>query len=187
MNPHFEVQDVGDKVVDSALVISEVQIVQTKHFHPASKGTATSDVSIVTQLGRIVNIKIANKESTVITVVVKDNRPLGKMKQAIILPEDEVTFPMVCFGLELVDWDPSIEPSSEVSVSYKLESMWVKGMPPNPCPCCDPPLPPPIDSCCRDLNPTGGSKLDEWLTHACTLEDKALSPGYSHKKTVTSF
>ncbi|WP_336367391.1 hypothetical protein [Marinobacter sp. C2H3] len=132
----YEVQDVGDTIVDSALAIDAVQVIRTDQFVPvAGQGGALTGASTISgSFGQAVKLTFTNQNILGTTISVKDASPFGQTKESIILPQQSVTFTFVAFGEEPMGWDFEVSTNSDAFVvSYGVESTWTEGMPQNPC------------------------------------------------------
>lgn len=132
----YEVQDVGDTIVDSALAVDAVQVVRTEQFVPVEGqgGALTGDATISGSFGQVVKLTFTNVNLLGTTISVTDTDPLGETKQSIILPLQSVTFTFQQFGPEPNGWEFDVSTNSDAFVvSYAIESTWTEGVPPNPC------------------------------------------------------
>ncbi|AMQ88457.1 MULTISPECIES: hypothetical protein [Marinobacter] len=132
----YEVQDVGDTIVDSALAVDAVQVLRTEQFVPVEGqgGALTGDATISGSFGQAVKLTFTNQNLLGTTISVKDTDPLGQTKESIILPQQSVTFTFVNGGDEPMGWNFEVSTNSDAFiVSYGIESTWTDGMPPNPC------------------------------------------------------
>lgn len=132
----YEVQDVGDTIVDSALAVDAVQILRTEQFVPVEGqgGALTGDATISGSFGQAVKLTFTNQNILGTTIAVKDTSPFGQTKESIILPQQSVTFTFSSFGEEPMGWNFDVSTNSDAFVvSYGVESTWTDGMPPNPC------------------------------------------------------
>lgn len=108
-NLHYEVRDVGDLIIDSALAIDAVKVMRTQDYVSAGGGSFT-------------------------TLSVKDTTPFGETKGVILLPKQSVTFTFTRFGQEPMGWAFEVSTVSDAFVvTYSLKSTWISGMPANPC------------------------------------------------------
>lgn len=132
----YEVQDVGDTIVDSALAVNAVQVIRTDQFLPvAGQGGALTGASTISgSFGQAVKLTFTNQNILGTTISVKDASPFGQTKESIILPQQSVTFTFVALGEEPMGWDFDVSTNSDAFVvSYGVESTWTEGMPQNPC------------------------------------------------------
>lgn len=132
----YEVQDVGDTIVDSALAVDAVQILRTEQFVPVAGqgGALTGDATVSGSFGQAVKLTFTNQNILGTTISVKDTSPFGQTKESIILPQQSVTFTFSSFGEEPMGWNFDVSTNSDAFVvSYGVESTWTDGMPPNPC------------------------------------------------------
>lgn len=132
----YEVQDVGDTIVDSALAVDAVKILRTEQFVPVpgEGGALTGSATISGSYGQAVKLTFKNQNILGTTISVKDTGPFGETKESIILPQQSVTFTFSSFGEEPMGWNFEVSTKSDAFVvSYGVESTWTEGMPPNPC------------------------------------------------------
>lgn len=132
----YEVQDVGDTIVDSALAVDSVQVIRTEQFVPVEGqgGALTGNATISGSFGQAVKLTFTNQNILGTTISVKDTAPFGQTKESIILPQQSVTFTFTTFGEEPMGWNFDVSTKSDAFVvSYGVESTWTDGMPPNPC------------------------------------------------------
>lgn len=132
----YEVQDVGDTIVDSALAVDAVQILRTEQFVSVEGqgGALTGDATISGSFGQAVKLTFTNQNILGTTISVKDTLPFGQTKESIILPQQSVTFTFLSFGEEPMGWSFDVSTNSDAFVvSYGVESTWTDGMPPNSC------------------------------------------------------
>lgn len=131
---HYEVRDVGDLVVDSALAVDAVKVVRTQQYVPAGGGSLTGNETISGTFGQAVKLTFKNVNALGATLYVKDKSPFGTEKSLILLPQQSVTFTFTRFGEEPMGWSFDVSTVSDAFVvSYGIESTWVAGMPANPC------------------------------------------------------
>lgn len=131
---HYEVRDVGDQVVDSALAIDAVKVIRTEQYVPAGGGTFSGNGTISGTYGQGVKLTFKNLNVLGTTLSVKDNSPFGETKELILAPQQSVTFTFSRFGEEPMGWSFDVSSQSDAFVvGYSIESTWVSGMPPNPC------------------------------------------------------
>jgi hypothetical protein len=132
----YEVQDVGDTIIDSALAVDAVQVLRTEQFVSVEGqgGGLTGDATISGSFGQAVKLTFTNQNIVGTTISVKDTSPFGQTKESIILPQQSVTFTFSSFGEEPMGWDFDVSTNSDAFiVSYGVESTWTDGMPANPC------------------------------------------------------
>jgi len=131
---HYEVRDVGDLVVDSALAVDAVKVVRTQQFVPAGGGSLSGNGTISGNFGQAVKLTFKNVNVLGTTLYVKDNSPFGETKSLILLPQQSVTFTFARFGEEPMGWSFDVSTVSDAFVTtYGIESTWAEGMPVNPC------------------------------------------------------
>lgn len=131
---YYEVRDVGDSSIASALAIDGVKVIRT-HQYVSGEGGAFSRPGIISGLyGQAVKITFKNVNVVGTTISVKDNSPFGETKQLILAPQQEATFLFTRGGSEPMNWSFNVSTLSDAFlVDYKVESTWVDGMPNNPC------------------------------------------------------
>lgn len=133
-NLHYEVRDVGDLIIDSALAIDAVKVVRTQDYVPAGGGSLTGNGAIAGSWGQAVRLTFTNQNVLGTTINVKDTTPFGDTKGVILLPQQSVTFTFTRFGQEPMGWAFEVSTVSDAFVvTYSVESTWVQGMPANPC------------------------------------------------------
>lgn len=131
---HYEVRDVGDLLVDSALAIDAVRVVRTQQYVPAGGGSLTGNSSVSGSFGQSVRLTFRNTNVLGTTITVRDTSAFGESHGAIILPLQSVTFTFSRFGTEPMNWNFDVSTVSDAFlVTYSIESTWVNGMPVNPC------------------------------------------------------
>ena len=134
---HFEVRDVGDLIVDSALAIADVSVVRTESYVYAGGGVLTAanlPRSIEANLGQAVRFSFTNNNVLGGHIRVADDGAFGSTKESIVLPFQTVSFTFTVFGEEPMHRSFTLETISDALVlNYTIESTWIEGMPPNPC------------------------------------------------------
>ncbi|MGR5408812.1 hypothetical protein ACP3V3_05425 [Vibrio sp. PNB22_3_1] len=131
---YYEVRDVGDTIVDSALAVDSVKVIRTQQYLPAGGGSFTGNRTIAGTYGQGVKLTFKNLNVLGTTLSVKDSSPFGQTKELILLPQQSVTFTFTRFGEEPMGWSFDVSTKSDAFVvSYSMESTWVTGMPVNPC------------------------------------------------------
>lgn len=133
-NLHYEVRDVGDLLVDSALAIDAMRVFRTQQYVPAGGGSLNSNGTISGAFGQGVKLTFKNINVLGTTLRVKDNSPFGESYGIILLPQQSVTFTFSRFGEEPMGWSFDVSTVSDAFiVTYEIESTWTQGMPVNPC------------------------------------------------------
>lgn len=131
---NYEVRDVGDALVSSALAIDAVEVVRTEQYLPAGGGSLAGNGSITGVFGQGVKLTFKNINVLGTTLRVRDTSPFGESKGVILLPQQSVTFTFSMWGKEPIGWNFEVSTVSDAFiVTYSIESTWVQGMPPNPC------------------------------------------------------
>lgn len=134
VNLNYEVRDVGDLYVDSALAVDGMKVVRTQQYLPAGGGTLNSNDTISGTYGQVVKLTFKNLNVLGTTIQVSDKTPFGETQGRILLPLESVTFTFSRFGEEPMGWSFDISTNSDAFiVGYSIESTWVEGMPNNPC------------------------------------------------------
>lgn len=133
-NLHYEVRDVGDLIIDSALAIDAVKVVRTQDYVSAGGGSLTGSGTIAGAWGQAVRLTFKNVNVLGALLTVRDTTPFGDTRSLILLPQQSVTFTFTRFGQEPMSWSFDVSTLSDAFVvTYSVESTWVNGMPPNPC------------------------------------------------------
>jgi hypothetical protein len=129
---HYEVRDVGDKRVNSALAIDAVKVVRTQQFVPAGGSSLTGNGTISGTYGQAVRLTFKNLNVLGTTLKVTDKH-FDENRSLIPLPQQSVTFEFTQWGEEPMNWEFDVATDSDAFiVNYSIESTWVKGMPTNP-------------------------------------------------------
>lgn len=126
--------DVGDKIIDSGVVVSDFKIVDmvSRNYH--SSGSWNSDSTITGSFGQVVWITVENVNVLGTGIEIEANRGGVRYKQSHLLPYVPITFNFSDFGEEPMGWTFNITPKADAFiVNYTIESTWVPGMPNNPC------------------------------------------------------
>lgn len=130
----YEVNDVGDLVVDSALAIDQVKVVRTEQFVHAGSGFFTSPGAIQGSFGQAVRLTFTNTNVLGATLKVTNNGFGGGTRGSIVLPGQSVTYEYYSGGVEPTYWSFDVDTTSDAFfMDYSIESTWVEGMPVNPC------------------------------------------------------
>lgn len=131
----YEVKNVGDRKVDSALAISPVKVIRTDDFVQALSGYILQGGTISGDWGASIRLSFTNK-NVLGTILQVENKAGGyDAKQgAIVLPGQTVTYTFTSWGSEPYSWEIDVSTLSDAMlVEYEIESTWVDGMPVNPC------------------------------------------------------
>jgi hypothetical protein len=126
------VSDVGDLVVDSGVVVSNFRVIDRDNRNFYAAGAWNADTSFTEALGQAVWITVKNLNVLGTTIVVDSNH--GQEQRLILLPQQSHTFYFAVFSSEPVGWEFDVSTLSDAFiVTYRIESTWIPGMPPNPC------------------------------------------------------
>ena len=131
-----EVRDIGDSVVDSALALSDMRIVNKDNRNYAASGFLNGNASESYSLGMVVWITVENINvlGTTVTIYPRVGTNNLTPQGAIVLPMMKHTFRFDYWGNEPMGWTFDFRTESDVLLAnYRVESTWVEGMPPNPC------------------------------------------------------
>lgn len=129
----YEVKNVGDRKVDSALAIGPVRVVRTDEFVHAGAGYINGGAKIQGQFGQVVKLTFTNK-NVLGTILQVENKVQGLKQGAIVLPGQTATFAFQSGGVEPVYWSFDVSTLSDAMlVDYTVDSTWTNGMPLNPC------------------------------------------------------
>jgi hypothetical protein len=129
-----KVFDIGDMVVDSGVLLTDMRIIGNDGRYYHSSSGLTGDTSLDIQAGMVVWITIRN--NNVLGAGIEIIRDMGDGKTQsqglILLPLASHTFCFSAFGAEPMSWHFDIVAKSEAfNVDYMIESTWVYGMPSN--------------------------------------------------------
>lgn len=120
---HYEVRDVGDKIVDSALAVDAVNVIRTEQYLHAGSGYFTSPGVIQGSFGQAVRITFTNNNVIGASITVKSNGFGGTTKGSLVLPMQSVTFTFINGGVEPTYWSFDVGTSSDaLNVEYSIES-----------------------------------------------------------------
>jgi len=129
----IKVSDVGDKIVDSGVVVSDFKIVDKNARNYHSSGSWTSDTTISGQFGQVVWITVKNVNVLGTGISISNDK--GQSKESHLLPYIPVTFQFSTFDAEPINWQFDVSAKADAFVvTYTIESTWIPGMPSNPCP-----------------------------------------------------
>lgn len=131
----YEVKNVGDRKVDSALAVSPVKVVRTDDFVSASSGYISQGGTISGSWGASIRLSLTNR-NLLGTILQIENKAGGyDAKQgAIVLPGQTVSYTFSSWGSEPYAWEIDVSTLSDAMlVEYEIESTWISGMPVNPC------------------------------------------------------
>ncbi|MDO3377154.1 carboxypeptidase-like regulatory domain-containing protein [Geoalkalibacter halelectricus] len=129
----IKVSDVGDKIIDSGVVVSDFKIVDKNARNYHSSGSWTSDTKVSGQFGQVVWITVNNVNWLGTGISISSNK--GQYKESHLLPYLPVTFQFSTFSAEPISWQFDVSAKADAFVvTYTIESTWIPGMPPNPCP-----------------------------------------------------
>ena len=128
-----KVSDVGDLIVDSGVALSDFKIINQNNRNFYAAGAWNGNTSFNASLGQAVWITVKNVNVLGTTIRISDQ--FGQTQEIILLPLLSHTFKFAVFGEEPLGWQFNVSTISDAFiVGYKIESTWIPGMPPNPCP-----------------------------------------------------
>lgn len=126
------VSDVGDMVIDSGVVVSNFKVIDKNKRNFYAAGSWNANTTVNASLGQTVWITVKNVNVLGTTISIAPNT--GATQQSILLPQQQREFSFYRFGNEPMSWIYNVSTKSDAFiVTYKIESTWVPGMPPNPC------------------------------------------------------
>ncbi len=131
----YEVLDVGDAKVDSALAVDAVKVLRTEQFVPVEGegGALTGSATISGSYGQAVKLTFTNNNVLGTTLFVEETSS-GRTEGVVLLPLQSFTFTLTRFGEEPMGWNFEVSTISDAFiVSYGVESTSTEGMPQNPC------------------------------------------------------
>ena len=126
-----KVYDVGDKIINSGIVLSNFKIINDDNRNLYEEGVWKKTELLQLRLGQAVWITVENfgVNIQVIEIWEGDSHKLEKT----LWPDGVHTFSWSKFGDEPMDWTFKVfSKSLNFNMGYKIESTWVPGMNPNP-------------------------------------------------------